>query len=47
MLTNRLITQFQQQNSKQKPVKEKHGSALGEQNENNCHKSILLETLWR
>ena len=45
MLTNRLIAQLQQQNSKQIPVKEKHGSALGEQSENNCHKSILLETL--
>ena len=44
MLNNRLITQLQQQNSKQIPVKEKHGSALGEQSEN---KSILLETLWR
>ena len=47
MLTNRLISQLQQQNSKQIPVKEKHGSALGDQNENNCHKSILLETIWR
>ena len=35
MFTNRLITQLQQQNSKQIPVKEKHGSALGDQNENN------------
>ena len=42
MLNNRLNTQLQQQNSKKTPVKEKHGSALGEQNENNCHKSILL-----
>ena len=47
MLTNRLIAQLQQQILKRIPVKEKHGSALGEQNENNCHKSILLETLWR
>ena len=47
MLTNRLITQLQQQNSKQTPVKEKHGSSLGDQNKNNCHKSILLETIWR
>ena len=47
MLTNRLITQLQQQNSKQTPVKENYGSAHGEQNENNCNKSILLETLWR
>ena len=46
-LTNRLNTQLPRQNSKQKPVKKKHGSALDEQNENNCHKSILLETLWR
>ena len=45
MLTNRLNTQLQQQNSKQIPVMEKHNSALGEQSENNCHKSILLETL--
>ena len=35
MLTNRLITQLQQQNSKHIPVKEKHGSALGDQIENN------------
>ena len=35
MLTNRLITQLQQQNSKQIPVKEKHGSAIGNQNANN------------
>ena len=35
MLTNRLIIQLQQQNSKQIPVKEKHGSAIGNQNENN------------
>ena len=47
MLTDRLNTQLQQQNSKQIPVKEKHGSVLGKQNENNCHKSILLETFWR
>ena len=47
MLTNRLIAQLQQQNLKRIPVKEKHGSVLGEQNEKNCHKSILLETLWR
>ena len=46
MLTNRLNTQLQQENSKQIPVKEKPCSALGEQNENNCHDSILLETLW-
>ena len=47
MLTDRLNTQLQQQNSKRIPVMEKHNSALGEQSENNCHKSILLETLWR
>ena len=35
MLTNRLITQLQHQNSNQIPVKEKHGSALGDQNEIN------------
>ena len=46
MFTNRLITQLQQQNSKQIPVNEKHGSALGDQNETNCHKSIL-ETMGR
>ena len=34
MLTNRLIAESQQQNSKQIPVKEKHGSAIGNQNEN-------------
>ena len=45
MITNRLITQLQQQHSKRIPVMEKHNSALGEQSENNCHKSILLETL--
>ena len=45
MLTNRLIAQLQQQNLKRIPVKEKHNSALGEQSEKNCHKSILLETL--
>ena len=47
MLINRHIAQLLQENSKQIPVKEKHGSALGDQNENNCHKSILLETIWR
>ena len=47
MLTNRLIAESQQQNSKQIPVKETHGSSLGDQNENNCHKSLLLETIWR
>ena len=31
MLTNRLIIQLQQQNSKQIPVMEKHGSSHGEQ----------------
>ena len=48
MLTNRLIIQLQQQqNSKQIPVKEKHGSAIGEQSEKICYKIILLESLWR
>ena len=41
MLTNRPITQLHQQNSKQISATEKHNSALGEQSENNCHKSIL------
>ena len=47
MLTNRLITQLQQQNRKQISVMKNHNSALGEQSENICRKSILLETLWR
>ena len=43
MLTNRLITHLQQQKSQQIPVKEKHGSSHGEQNEKkNCHKAFFF-----
>ena len=47
MLTNRLITQLQQQNSEQISVMKNHNSGFGEHSENNRRKSILLETLWR